>query len=234
MTYDSYEAAKIANPDKEILKARNDWSGIKSYIGKFIASNPGEDGGVPFIGKNAFEECNPADYCMTVEKFLADNERLPIGSMILHTDNSFNLIDSDGMGDICSTDLESFVLKSPESHKVKPRDNDYAMSVMEKKVKTEYVKVEFIKLSDAAIAVDAGDIQFNKFGDQPIDSKALALHYCNNGTLSFYRRIEKEIDERQEFIDAMFEVTGKSNSPTTTGYFGDLYDSGKFKLVEGE
>lgn len=85
-TYNTYQEAKIANPEEEILKARDDWDGCECYVGKFIANKPGESGGVPFIGKGAFKKCNPADYCMTVEKFLADGHKFVGGDVFLNHD----------------------------------------------------------------------------------------------------------------------------------------------------
>lgn len=101
------------------------------------------------------------------------------------------------------------------------------------RTKVEYVKCEFIKLSDAAKAVDGGDIQFNKFGNQPINDMALALHYYNNGTLSFYRRIETPITEREAFIYTYGKVRNEfANQSAIVDFCEFMYNSGQFKLVE--
>lgn len=85
-TYSTYQEAKIANPEEEILKARGDWDGCECYVGKFIANKPDESGGVPFIGKGAFKKCDPSKYCMTVEKFLADGHKFIGGDVFLNHD----------------------------------------------------------------------------------------------------------------------------------------------------
>lgn len=104
-----------------------------------------------------------------------------------------------------------------------------------KRMREEYVKVEFEKLSDAALAVDGGDIQFNKYGNQPIDGKALALHYYNTSELSFYRREEVEVSERDEFIEAYRRLREKFAVQHEYENFDEfMADSGEFKLVEGE
>ena len=47
-----------------------------------------------------------------------------------------------------------------------------------------------------------------------------------------YRKVETEIDERQEFIEAACEKSGLSKHSVEAQVFGMIYDSGKFKLVE--
>lgn len=64
-TYNSYEAAKIANPESEICKLASG----------YIATN--EPQGV------SVHKCNPADYCMTVEKFLADGHKFVEGDIVI-------------------------------------------------------------------------------------------------------------------------------------------------------
>ena len=49
-----------------------------------------------------------------------------------------------------------------------------------------------------------------------------------------YRRIETEISERDEFIEAVSEILPEFDKRTTPLWIGKLYDSGKLKLVEGE
>lgn len=91
-TYSTYQEAKIANPEEEILKARDDWDGCKCYVGKFIANKPDESGGVPFIGKGSFKKCDPSKYCITVEKFLADGHKVFMGDVIINANGNVNNI----------------------------------------------------------------------------------------------------------------------------------------------
>ena len=82
-TYNTYQEAKIDNPDSEILKARDDWQGREELIGKFIANKQDKIGGIPCVGEGYFEICNPADYCITVEQFLKDGHKFAIGDYAL-------------------------------------------------------------------------------------------------------------------------------------------------------
>ena len=66
-------------------------------------------------------------------------------------------------------------------------------------------------------------------GDRINSVRYLALAYGNN---SLYRKVETEIDERQEFINVAREVTSATPNSKAAVSFGMLYDSGKFKLVE--
>ncbi|CAL9963957.1 hypothetical protein VPHK165_0095 [Vibrio phage K165] len=47
-----------------------------------------------------------------------------------------------------------------------------------------------------------------------------------------YRKVETEIDERQEFIEVACEKSGLSKHSVEAQVFGVIFDSGEFKLVE--
>jgi len=70
-TYKTYQESKIANPESDIYELDN---------GVFVA-----DGWIDHrnYGKHTFELCNPADYCMTVEKFLSDGYKFVEADLIL-------------------------------------------------------------------------------------------------------------------------------------------------------
>lgn len=88
-TYESYKSARIANQESVIYEFEGCFSTIKGIGSK---------------------ECNPADHCVTVEQFLNENEALPLGALISHPDGSSNYLEDERMIDICSTDLDSFVV----------------------------------------------------------------------------------------------------------------------------
>ncbi|AUR81427.1 hypothetical protein NVP1005O_30 [Vibrio phage 1.005.O._10N.286.48.F2] len=76
-TYNSYEAAKIASPDSEIYKL----NGVNEFIpgvdlGDIVRIHSRDDDAV---------KCNPADHCMTVEKFLADGHKLAMGDIVMNS-----------------------------------------------------------------------------------------------------------------------------------------------------
>lgn len=245
-TYNTYQEAKIAMPLACIIHDTDDdiFFGMPSREGTTL-----NDDGCKFA--------EPHDYCMTVEKFLADGNKFVEGDFILDEGSVYLLTDcktqnywyeTESANEPDCNDNRRHVLhaaaleeKEPELtkddspqgvisaisnrlHNIGCEHQDSELgeelgsmacdiwgvlplisneSIQEKKPRTkvEYVKCEFIKLSDAAKAVDGGDIQFNNFGNQPVDDKALALHYYNNGTLSFYRRIETQITWKEELYD---------------------------------
>ncbi len=68
-TYNTYQEAKIANPDSDI------YNDIK---GKFQAI---KDAPTSHFA-NGWELCKPQNYCMTVEKFLADGHKFVDGDIV--------------------------------------------------------------------------------------------------------------------------------------------------------
>lgn len=92
-TYNTYQAAKIANPECDIAeiteKAILEF-GEKHVFEALVKSSEWEDGYVfvsnhdesPRIKDGYWKLCNPADYCMTVERFLADGYRLVKGDVV--------------------------------------------------------------------------------------------------------------------------------------------------------
>ncbi|AUR83618.1 hypothetical protein NVP1038O_08 [Vibrio phage 1.038.O._10N.286.51.C2] len=242
MTYDSFSTAKIANPHEEILKARDDWDGCKSYIGKFVANKSDENGGIPLIGKGAWKICNPVDYCMAVEKFLADGYKFTKGDVVLNMHEVLTLTESKVWNFNRKDKLDSkrYILSAAA---LKPRDNDYAMSVMEKKVKVECVQEESFK-EVLKCAID-GEVFYSKDGKGEFKFDVPRMSFVNHDGVDmkiahltnheFYRRIETEIDERKEFIKAYSILREKFMIQREYEYFDDfMADSGKFKLVDGE
>lgn len=70
-TYNTYQEAKIANPEYAIFE----------YLGKFGTDKDIID--AFDIHSVAMKECNPADYCMTVEQFLKDGHKFVGGGFDL-------------------------------------------------------------------------------------------------------------------------------------------------------
>jgi hypothetical protein len=68
-TYNTYQEAKIANPKYDIYE----------MAGHFAASSFIETAN----SRASWNKCNPADHCMTVEKFLADGCKFVNGDLII-------------------------------------------------------------------------------------------------------------------------------------------------------
>lgn len=76
-TYNTYQEAKIANPEFDIYSTMISNGGSSEVFGV-----------IGFIEKitSNFKECNPADYCMTVEEFLVDGHKFVDGDVFLNHD----------------------------------------------------------------------------------------------------------------------------------------------------
>ncbi|WAP91218.1 hypothetical protein [Vibrio phage vB_VviC_ZQ26] len=80
-TYNTYQEAKIANPECEIYQLER--NGLFAHCGHHKAEL------VRFIEfDSAGIKCNPADYCMTVERFLADGNKLEFTDIIACSNGS--------------------------------------------------------------------------------------------------------------------------------------------------
>ena len=82
-TYSSYEAAKIANPESEIVTKDERFATKKSMSTYNLMVTSTEDQWVI---------CNPADHCMTVEKFLADGHTFVEGDIYLDNSNCVRIV----------------------------------------------------------------------------------------------------------------------------------------------
>ena len=90
-TYNSYETAKIANSEYAIFEYQGNFGTDKEILDMFD------------IQSREMKECNPADHCMTVEKFLADGHKFVEGDIYLDADGSVRII-----GDDCSVRAANF------------------------------------------------------------------------------------------------------------------------------
>lgn len=119
-------------------------------------------------------------------------------------------------------DIRSVDTSKPVIEKQKPRTN------------TGFVKCEFEKLSDLVLAFESGDELYyeeNTTGYKyELDMYgAISMHKHSE---KLYRKVETEIDERQEFIDAYKNLASVSMPLSIDDWAGLMYDSGKFKLVD--
>ncbi|AUR87919.1 hypothetical protein NVP1105O_76 [Vibrio phage 1.105.O._10N.286.49.B4] len=124
---------------------------------------------------------------------------------------------------------ETLTISKIESKKPKPR------------TKTEFVKCEFEQVYLAAKAVFDGEDLFVGFVDhsgeptgeysEVVDQQRAARNYQH-----LYRKVEVEIDERQEFIGEVERISECIANEGSDWSFAciatEMFDSGKFKLVE--
>lgn len=224
MTYPTYQAAKIANPESEILKARDDWEGCQELIGKFIANKPNPQG-EPYIGKGWFEICNPADYCMTVKQFLDAGHKFVDGDIYLYGNTMVYTVYTIKEDEVARHNLSDdnddnlYILKAKALEETNPT---YRYDKVEFEEDWEYFK---LMSEDGDLYVNCVDSTFEGcYGDNI--NLANAIHEG----VDLYRRIE--VTERDEFIEEGLRVWGKKEI-TIHDFMDALYKAG-CRFVNGK
>lgn len=262
-TYNTYQEAKIANPECEIAvktkKAADDF-GDAICFQAVVADSSWSDGyafsddedSSPRISDGYWKICNPADHCMTVEEFLKDGHKFVEGDVYFHIKEAeLSVVGVGGFepghaNTLISDDAESYILRAAAldlAAIAKQNVEYYSKQISDtareafstnstpklKRTKVEFVKVVGENFFGLESDLLAGNLYCGE-GDEwkIIDIPSLADEWTNN---NLYRRIETEIDERQEFIDAACSVIEDYHGERRQYVVEALYDSGKFKLV---
>ena len=212
-TYNSYEAAKIANSEREIYYTIIANSGKDAVFGLFDELNKFTD---------AIHKCNPADHCVTVGELRDKHGGEVGGDIILGYGSGYVRIVTQAEAKDRSYDRENFILRAAALEEKKPR-----------------TKVEYVKVADSIFDLrhdfEAGELfsRVNHARDYSAinntQTLAQALHQ-----MCCYRCIETPMTEREAFIEAVSETLPEYDKSAIPLWIGKLYDSGKFKLVEGE
>lgn len=230
-TYSTYQEAKIANPESDIYHHPK---------GHFFPFEP------RCYEALVFHCCNPADHCMTVERFLKDGNEFVEGDLIITESGVLSVgREHERMG--CSVsecnepscvDSDIYILRAAALEN--PRPEIHKDSEFYKKSRT---KVEFVKVDKNTednkfweVARDYAEEVFELFlldvdGEyEKISSNdELLMEYRRS---NLYRRIETPMTEREAFIEALNEVAyGDDGFISTSELFSRIVDSGKFKLV---
>ncbi|CAM0033016.1 hypothetical protein VPHK121_0088 [Vibrio phage K121] len=112
--------------------------------------------------------------------------------------------------------------------------NDSISYMLTPRTKPEFVKCDYgEKVSNIVMDFENNAPLYKVVNDEywTIDELDDLFAIILDGGEHVYRKVENEIDERQEFIEALVEMNKKAKSSGLYGFFGELYDSGKFKLV---
>lgn len=104
------------------------------------------------------------------------------------------------------------------------------------RTKTEFVKCEFTSDKERAEAFIEGGLRYFTHGPVTGDKEKDTIPVtrldellCGSG---IYRKVETEIDERQEFVETYNNLASVSMPLSIDEWAGLMYDSGKFKLVD--
>ncbi|CAM0052960.1 hypothetical protein VPHF89G1_0018 [Vibrio phage F89 g1] len=111
------------------------------------------------------------------------------------------------------------------------------------RTKTEFVKCEFKHAWEALKAFEDGEELFRDKNQTLNTDTVEFVKAANVGGIGYiltfykadnlYRKVETEIDERQEFCAAYHKLREEFNSQhEVDSFYNFLFDSGKFKLVE--
>lgn len=206
-TYNTYQEAKIANPECEIYQLERN--------GLFAHCNYHKSESVRFVEFDSDgAKCNPADHCMTVEKFLADGYKFVEGDLMIGTTSNFVTVGAEYTVELANEksmrDNKRYILR--------------AAALEEKKQRT---KVEYVKVTDSIFDLRpdfyAGELfsKVNHARDYSAISNTQTLAQALHQKCC-YRRIETPITEREAFIEAGIELSEEVNP-----YFlGKMFDAG--------
>ncbi len=217
--YKTYQEAKIDCPKACICRDK--------ASGMFFATP--SKGGTILSDTSEFAEAK--DYCITVEEFLNAGHKFEICDAVLDYDDVIN-IDTDYLI-IIYNDLDTqhdknrYILRAAALEESNHTPSIHADSEFYKKPRTkvEYVKVEFEPNEIWKAFKEHQEVGYlyvnTSDGFECLFDGVFNLAMAISQGDQLYRRIETEIDERQEFIEECQKY----------GSWEEMYDSGKFKLV---
>lgn len=215
-TYNTYQEAKIDNPECEIYTNGNEFVSGDELTSDVIR--------IVYLSVLDFYKCNPIDHCMTVEKFLADGCKFVYGDVLLDAFGELAVVGNDytidGANLKLNTDDRRYILRAAALEEKKPR------------TKVEYVKCEFEFLWEAVKAFEDGEEFYTHFtSDGWVAVKHAQQVIPNLQVDKLYRCIETPMTEREAFVDECKKFGGLRARDGADEVYGNLYDSGKFKLV---
>lgn len=118
-TYSTYQEAKIANPESEIYENDNGEFGTREQLSEVVGQ---------------YVLCEPKDYCITVEKFLADGHKFVDKDLYLGDDGEIKIIGKDVPAGVAnnpvSDDDARFALRSAALNQTETPEEKEAFDVM--------------------------------------------------------------------------------------------------------
>ncbi len=185
-TYKSYAEAKIDNPREDIYESMSgDFAGA-DHVSLVVMCGTGE----------GWNKCNPADHCMTVEKFLADGHKFVEGDLYLEAYGEVR--------ETCSTDSYIVDLKAP-GYCSRYILRAAALETKEpKRTKESYEKVEYSHAWEIIKLYEDGVELFKTDSDKLQIKRINSIALRAQSGYSFYRCIETPIEwweDAAEFIN---------------------------------
>lgn len=225
-TFETYQAAKIAMPKACIVKYK--------YGGNYRFTGMPTREGTTLCNGSEFAE--PQDHCMTVKQFFENGHKFIEGDLMIGRGGLVikvsNWLDYNSL---LEDDDKRYVLsaKALEEANTIPTETPEGKEALDKKT-YRYEKVEFddkwkyfkLMQEEGDLYVNCVDLSFEGFyGDNINLANALHDESC------IYRRIE--VTERELFIET-YAWAVQDDISNIEDIAGMLFDSGKFKLVNGK
>ena len=218
-TYNSYEAAKINNPDQDIYKYGD------TYRPKSSPCKPNE----------WWVKCNPADHCMTNNEFIEKGYRVIIGDIVLDDTKVVTISDHNDLetyNTIVECDDTTYILRAAALENKMNIDKLETQSEEQPK-RVKYKQLTFNNAWEAVKAFEDGNELYTKRSHKDfllIDNAQDVLRFL------YDLHIEAEITERDEFIQEAMKH-GANKGALELGELRlveKMFDSGRYKLVDGE
>ena len=211
-TYPTYQAAKIANPESEIVTTAPNWNADKKLAGTFERLEKS----IHWINEyNGWIICHPADYCMTANQFLGSGHKFIEGDIYLN-------LNGKSISEVTNPSVDN----KPDA------GIDHKLFILKAKALEETKTYRYEKVTDSIFELkeefERGCLyaESDKGNYLKVETDALlASAYLHD---KLYRRIE--VTERELFI----EEAMRFNYWDAQQLLGQMYDSGKFKLVNGK
>ncbi|AUR94939.1 hypothetical protein NVP1199A_73 [Vibrio phage 1.199.A._10N.286.55.C10] len=136
-------------------------------------------------------------------------------------ENTKEMLCPDGLGSWC---------------RVSDVSGDIMHEIPKPRTKTEFVKIEYNHAWEIIKLYEDGEELFKTNSDELQIERINSIALRAQAGYPFYRKVETEIDERQEFIERMLEMLDLNEAYDGNKIVSDMYDNFgfRFKLMETE
>ena len=196
-TYNSYETARIANSERAIYKIGDNFTESSELLGRSL------------------QPCNPADYCMTVEEFLADGHKFFEGDVYLNIQGDVRVVNSnkewiDVLNGKSAMDNKRYILRAAALEE-KPGE------------KVEWVNGDECLSASGDLCVWIGKSQINDC-DSVVMSR-ISMNLFHHQTERLSKPETKQQREKREWIEKWACEVKNIGTMTYSEILGRVYES---------
>jgi hypothetical protein len=224
-TYSTYQEAKIENPKSDIFTS------FGGYVSGADIPQPKNH-----ANERGFFKCDPRKECISVYDFFELGKAFRNGDIYMQADGRVCTVANEIASNLRNDRInkETFILRARQLDESAPPVGAVGLQFTPKsKIKIDHVKVEE-SIFDLKEEYCSGSLKSNcGTNDNPKFETIMAVtdlahHLLHNNV---HRRVEVEVSEQDEFTDTLLEIGADCTSFTQLARV--LYQSGRFKLVEG-